>query len=148
MTAAATPREVVRHLLSLTAEGPAEEMADVFAVDAVFEMPFLPPGTPAQEPGREAFRAHLRLGATMQKHDSLDHVRIHGTDDDPELVVAEYRLHGRILATGKRFALDIVMFARVQDGLITWLRTYSDPLAALIAFDAAEDALAALADTA
>ncbi|MFI5687671.1 nuclear transport factor 2 family protein [Streptomyces sp. NPDC051636] len=58
-----------------------------------------------------------------------------------------HRLHGRVLATGKRFAYDVVMFARVRDGLITWSRVYSNPLAGAIAFDSAGEFLTALADT-
>ncbi|MGY0058592.1 nuclear transport factor 2 family protein [Streptomyces sp. LZ34] len=144
MTTATTAGEVVHRLLRLTAEGPTEAMADVFATDAVFEMPYLPPGAPAHEPGCEAFRAHLREGAKVQKFDGVDHVQVR-TTDDPELVVAEYRLHGRVLATGKRFTFDIVLFARVRDGLITWYRTYSNPLDAAMAFDAADEMLTALA---
>ncbi|AOR36498.1 hypothetical protein BFF78_40420 [Streptomyces fodineus] len=73
----------------------------------------------------------------------MDHVHVHETAD-PELVVAEYRLHGRVLATGKRFAFDMVMFARVRDGLITWSRVYSNPLDGAIAFGATEGLFAAV----
>lgn len=142
MTTAA-PRDVLQHLLHLTAEGPSEAMADLFSTDAVFEMPYLPPGAPAQAPGREAFRSHLRDGARLQRFTAVDHVHVHETTD-PELVVADYRLHGRVLATGKPFAFDMVMFARIRDGLITWSRTYSNPLDGAIAFDAAERPLAAI----
>jgi ketosteroid isomerase-like protein len=118
-------------------------MADLFTTDAVFEMPYLPPGAPVQEPGRDAFRAHLQEGARLQKFTAVDRVQMHETTD-PELVVADYRLHGRVLATGKQFALDMVMFARIRDGLITWSRIYSNPLDGAIAFDAAEGLLAAI----
>ncbi|GAA5707705.1 hypothetical protein SM007_34180 [Streptomyces avermitilis] len=141
----ATPREVVEHLLHLTAQGPTEAMADVFSEDAVFEMPFLPPGAPQQEPGREAFRAHLQEDGGLQQFHAVDNVRIHETAD-PEVVVTEYRLHGRVLATGKRFAFAIVMIARVREGLITWSRIYSNPLDGVIAFGMAGDLLAALAE--
>jgi ketosteroid isomerase-like protein len=140
---AATPREVLDRLLRLTAQGPTEEMADVFSPDAVFEMPFLPPGVPQQEAGREAFRAHLRGAIGLQVFDSVGNVHIHETTD-PELVVTEYRLHGRVVATGKRFASDIVMIARVRDEQIIWSRTYSNPLDGAIAFDIVHDLLAAL----
>ncbi|WP_330455601.1 nuclear transport factor 2 family protein [Streptomyces sp. NBC_00820] len=73
----------------------------------------------------------------------MDRVQVHETTD-PELVVADYRLHGRVLATGKQFAFDMVMFARIRDGLITWSRIYSNPLDGAIAFDAAEGLLAAI----
>ncbi|MCX4429908.1 MULTISPECIES: nuclear transport factor 2 family protein [Streptomyces] len=142
MTTAA-PCEVLQHFLRLTADGPSEAMADLFTTDAVFEMPYLPPGAPVQEPGRDAFRAHLHEGAKLQKFTAVDHVQVHETTD-PELVVADYRLHGRVLATGKQFAFDMVMFARIRDGLITWSRIYSNPLDGAIAFDAAEGLLAAI----
>nr|WSY57285.1 nuclear transport factor 2 family protein [Streptomyces sp. NBC_00886] len=106
-------------------------------------MPYLPAGAPTPEPGREAFRAHLREGGKLQKFNAVDHVHVHETTD-PELVVTDYRLHGHVLATGKRFAFDMVMFARVRDGLITWSRTYSNPLDGAIAFDATEGLLAAM----
>jgi uncharacterized protein len=76
---AATSREVLDHLLRLTAQGPNEEMADVFSEDAVFEMPFLLPGVPQQEPGREAFRAHLRGAVGLQEFDAVDNIHIYET---------------------------------------------------------------------
>ncbi|MFG2123407.1 nuclear transport factor 2 family protein [Streptomyces sp. NPDC048710] len=139
----AAPRDVLQHLLRLTADGPNEAMADLFSTDAVFEMPYLPPGAPAQAPGRDAFRAHLREGARLQRFTAVDHVHVHQTTD-PELLVADYRLHGHVLATGKHFTFDMVMFARIRDGLIIWSRIYSNPLDGLIAFDAAEGLLAAI----
>jgi ketosteroid isomerase-like protein len=140
---AATPRELLDRLLCLTAKGPTEEMADLFSENAVFEMPFLPPGAPRQEAGCEAFRAHLRGAIGLQEFDSVDSVHIHETTD-PEVVITEYRLHGRVVATGKRFASDIVMIARVRGGLITWSRTYSNPLDGAIAFGMVQDLLAGL----
>jgi ketosteroid isomerase-like protein len=82
----------------------------------------------------------------LQKFDSVDEVRIHETAD-PEVVISEYRLHGRVLPTGKRFAYDMVMIARVRDALIVWSRTYSNPLDGAIAFGTAGDLLAGLAGT-
>lgn len=140
---AATSRDVVDRLLHLTANGPTEEMADVFSEDAVFEMPFLPPGLPQPEAGREAFRAHLQGAVGVQEFEAVDRVRIHETTD-PDVVIAEYRLHGRVVATEKRFASDIVMIARVRDGLIIWSRSYSNPLDSAIAFDTIHDLFAGL----
>jgi ketosteroid isomerase-like protein len=139
----ATPREVIERYLALTATGPGPEMADAFAEDAVFELPFLPPGTPHPEAGREPFRAHLREGAQIQKLDSVEDVHIHETAD-PEVVITDYRLHGSVLPTGKRFAFSIITVTRVQDGQITWIRSYSNPLDRAIAFDGVEQLLAGL----
>ncbi|MEV3861138.1 nuclear transport factor 2 family protein [Streptomyces sp. NPDC050095] len=146
MATTTTPREVLESFLRLTADGPSEAMADVFTTDAVFEMPYLPPGAPVQEPGREAFRTHLREGAKLQKFNAVDHVHVHETED-PELVIADYRLHGQVASTGRQFTFDMVMYARVADGLITWSRVYANPLDGAIAFDAADGLLEALRAT-
>lgn len=138
-----TPRETVERLLSLTAPGPTPEMADVYALDAVFELPFLPPGAEHPEGGRDAFRAHLVEGARIQRFDSVDDVHIHETAD-PEVVIAEYRINGTVLATGKRFDLPIINVSRVRDGLIVSTRSYSNPLAGAIAFDQVEALLGGL----
>ena len=140
---AVTPREVIERLLALYAMGPVPEMADLFTEDAVFELPFLPPGVPHPEIGREPFRHHLKEGAQVQKFDSVEGTHIHETAD-PEIVIAEYQLHGTVLPTGKRFAFAIIMVARVRDGLIAWSRSYSNPLDGAIAFDGVKDLLAGL----
>ncbi|MER6943799.1 nuclear transport factor 2 family protein [Nonomuraea sp. NPDC000554] len=137
----ATPRQVVTQLLHLTATGPREEMADLFAEDAVFEFPFLPPGMPQEEQNRATFRTHLKVGALIQRFESVDNVEIRETTD-PDVVVLEYRLHSRVTATGKQFTHQIIMVARVRDGLITWSRNYSNPLDSVIAFDMVDDLLA------
>ncbi|KAB8181232.1 nuclear transport factor 2 family protein [Microbispora catharanthi] len=138
-----TPYDVIARLLRLTASGPCEEMADLFAEDAVFEFPFQLPGRPREEQDRETFRAHLRAGARLQRFESVDDVEIHRTTD-PETVIAEYRLQGRVTATGKQFTSQVVMVARVRDGLITWSRNYSNPLDSLIAFGMVDDLVAGL----
>ncbi|MEV5834239.1 nuclear transport factor 2 family protein [Nocardia sp. NPDC052112] len=132
-----TPRATIERLLSLFADGPTPEMADIYAVDAVFELPFLPPGAEHPEVGREAFRTHLVAGAQIQRFDSVDDVHIHETAD-PEVVISEYRINGTVLATGKRFEFPIINVSRVRDGLIVSTRSYSNPLAAAIAFDQVE----------
>ncbi|WP_161557760.1 nuclear transport factor 2 family protein [Micromonospora sicca] len=120
-------RNVVDEVVRLTGEGPAIELADMFTEDAIFDMPMLPPGLPPQEPGREAFRAHLREGAAVQRFDRVSDVFIHETSD-PAVAVAEYRIHGRILATGTRFTAPVVMVAGIRDGRVAWSRNYSTML--------------------
>ena len=140
-----TAHDTVAHLLRLTAEGPAPATADLFSADAVFEMPFLPPGAPEPAPGRETFRAHLESAVGLQRFDALDEVLLHRTDD-PEVVVAEYRLHGVVLPTGRRFAHRLVMVARVRDCLVTHCRTYANPLDTALAFGTAEALLSGLTE--
>jgi uncharacterized protein len=120
-------RGTVEELIRRMADGPSPAAADLFSADAVFEMPFAPPGAPAQEPGRDAFRAHLQAGAGLARFEAADDVEIHEMAD-PGLVFAEYRISGTSLATGNAFSYRIAMLSRVRDGLITWSRTYTSPL--------------------
>jgi ketosteroid isomerase-like protein len=140
---ASSPREVVDELLRRTAPGPAEDMADLFAEDAVFELPYLPPGTPQPAPGREVFRGHLRSAVGVQEFDGVDDVH-HYEATDSEVVVTEYLLHGHVVATGRRFTSRVVMVNRVRHGLIVWSRSYSNPLDSAIAFDMVDRLLGGL----
>lgn len=139
-----TAHQVVDRLIALVADGPSEPMADLFAEDAVFEAPYALPGLPTREVGRETFRTHLRDGAELQKFTGVDNVRIFGTTD-PEVVIAEYLLHGSVLATGNTFSHQLVLFARVREGLIVESRNYANPLDAAVAFDLADTVLSTLA---
>ncbi|GAA2120727.1 nuclear transport factor 2 family protein [Actinomadura napierensis] len=138
-----TPREIAERLVRLTAPGPNGDLADLFAEDAVLDFPFSPPGAPQHAQGREMFRAHLLGAVGLQRHESTSNVHIRETEE-PGTVVIEYRLHGSVVPTGKQFAFDIITVAHVHDGLISWLRTYSNPLDGAIAFDAVPDLVKAL----
>jgi ketosteroid isomerase-like protein len=137
--ACSTVRELIRRM----AEGPSLAAADLFSTDAVFEMPFAPPGAPAQEPGRDAFRAHLQEGAGLMRFEAADDVEVREMAD-PGLVLAEYRMSGRVLATGREFCYRVATLSRVEDGLITWSRTYTSPLDLAIALDAVDGLAATL----
>jgi hypothetical protein len=60
----------------------------------------------------------------LQEFTGVDRVAIHEMAD-PEVIITEYRLHGRLIATDTRFVGTLVMVAGVRDGLIAWSRTYS-----------------------
>lgn len=138
-----TSREIVERFVQLAAPGPNGDQADLFAEGAVLELPFSPPGASQHAQGREAFRAHLLGAVGLQRHESVDNVTIRETDD-PGIVVIEYRLRGKVIPTGKAFAFDIITIIRVCDGLITWLRSYSNPLDRAVAFDTVPDLVEAL----
>jgi len=142
MTVSPSPRAVVERLLELVATGPSEQMADLFAENAVFEAPYAPPGVPAVEHGRETFRAHLRQGAEIQRFHGIEDVRIYETSD-PEVVIAEYLVRATITGSGKQFDSRLVLVARVRDGLIVSSRNYANPLDAAVAFGMADQLLAA-----
>jgi hypothetical protein len=81
----ATPTEIFHRLLTGITEGRFAELADLYAEDAVVELPFAQP-QPARFVGREALRAHFNApwpdGFTL----TASAVVVRETDD-PEVVV-------------------------------------------------------------
>ena len=122
-----TARETVELLLHTTVSGTRDQMADLYAPDVVIEIPFAPDGIPAITNGRETMRARMNAAASLFTFDSVSDVTLHETAD-PEVVIAEYRIHGHLSSSGKPFSLTFVMVTRVRDGLIVWSRDYGNPL--------------------
>lgn len=48
---------------------------------------------------------------------------------DPEVLIAEYDIHGTVLATNRPFVFSYALMLRVRDGRIVHLRDYLNPLA-------------------
>jgi len=125
-----TARETVARFIPAAATlADRGDLADFYAEDAVVEIVFRPPGVPARTEGREVLRARFAASTAVLAFDRVGSVVIHQTDD-PEVVVAEYDLHGHVVATGKEFVFGYVMVVRVRDGLIVHSRDYGNPLAA------------------
>jgi ketosteroid isomerase-like protein len=122
-----TARETVELLLRTTVSGTRDQIADLYAPDVVIEIPFAPDGIPAVTEGRETMRARMNAAAALFVFDSVSDVSLHGTAD-PELIVAEYRVHGHLTSSGKPFTLTYITVTRVRDGLIVWSRDYGNPL--------------------
>jgi ketosteroid isomerase-like protein len=120
-------RQTVELLLHTTVSGDRDQMADLYAADAVIEIPFAPDGMPSVTEGRETLRARMKASASLLTFESVSDVTLHETTD-PEVIVAEYRIHGHLSSSGKPFSLAFVMIVRVRDGLIVWSRDYSNPL--------------------
>lgn len=114
---------------ALTGDG---NLADHYADDAVHEWPFPFPGAPRRLSGRaeiQAWRARMRDGSvTRFRFERFDNVVVHDTAD-PEVIVAEYDIHGTVVATGSPFVFSYVLVLRVRDGKIVHLRDYLNPLA-------------------
>jgi hypothetical protein len=141
-----TPRETVEGFLAATTGEDPGALADFYAPQVVIEMPFAPPELyPARtETTREELRARFRAGAAVRRYERLDGVRLHETAD-PEVVIAEYALGGRLLAGGERFTLAFAMVVTVRDGHIVHTRDYADPLAGAKALGRLPELLRALA---
>jgi ketosteroid isomerase-like protein len=124
MSAAATPRQVFEQLSALVSAGEWGRIADLYAEDAVVEMPFAAPA-PDRVEGRESVRAHFAAAAagplTLQARD----VVVHETGD-PEVVIAEYDYHVGVATTGAEFTVANIQVLRIRDGLIVASRDYHD----------------------
>jgi uncharacterized protein len=76
---------------------------------------------------REDLRARFQAGAAVRRYTSVREVTIHETSD-PEVIVAEYELHGEMTATGEPFSARFAMVITVRDGHIVHSRDYADPI--------------------
>jgi ketosteroid isomerase-like protein len=68
---------------------------------------------------------------------------IHETAD-PEVIITEYDLHGRLVATGAPFVLSYLMVMTVRDGEIVHTRDYTDPIQGAKVLGRVPDLLTAL----
>ena len=125
---ATTPADVLARRRQLMLEGDADGFADLFAPGAVMEFCFHgTPGTPVRVAGRAAIRAYAR-----QFTDAALRVEEYEVPDlyqtqDPEVVIAEMRSAGVILATGQPVTARSIQVLRFDDGHITLFRDFADP---------------------
>jgi ketosteroid isomerase-like protein len=145
MPAQLSPRQLVERLLHAAVSGRPEDMADCYASGLVIEMPFAPAGLyPARtETTREELRARFKAGSAVRRYERPANVVIHETTD-PEVVIAEYDLHGRLLESGETFVMSFVMVITVREGLIVHTRDYTDPIAGARALGRLPELLTAL----
>ena len=139
-----TPRQVVERLLRAAASPHPGDMADCYADRVVIEMPFSAGLYPSRiETTRDDLRARFEAGAAVRRYERLANVAIHETAD-PEVIIAEYEMHGRMVADGQPFAMTFVMVITVRDGQIVHSRDYSDPVAGARITGRVPDLVAAL----
>ncbi|WP_055587114.1 nuclear transport factor 2 family protein [Peterkaempfera griseoplana] len=119
---AADPRTVFERLIRGITDGDWERLADLYAEDAVVELPFALP-EPVRLEGREAVRAHFAAAAGGPLSLTVHDVTVRLTDD-PEVVVAEFGYRVRTGAAGPVFQTDNVQILRVRDGLIAASRDF------------------------
>lgn len=127
----ATPADVLARRSKLLLDGDADGFAELFAPDAVIEVPFGgTPGMPARQEGREAIREAARqVLASPLRIEDFEVTSLHQTQD-PEVVIAEVRTAGTVTTTGRSFAATSVQILRIRDGKIVHFRDFADPRAA------------------
>ncbi|MFF4473365.1 nuclear transport factor 2 family protein [Streptomyces sp. NPDC001599] len=122
-----TPREVLARYYRAMLDKSADDLADLYAVDAVHEFPFTAPGFPGHFEGREAVRSGYRAawGASPARVEEVREVAVHETAR-PGVIVAEHVVVGAVPAARTGFTVPGLLVLHVRDGLIARARDYMD----------------------
>jgi uncharacterized protein len=105
---------------------------DTIADDAVFEFRYIFPGWPQRLVGRDALMAlYAGYGNNIVLH-VADALVVHRSQD-PRVVILEYEVHGKIVATGRSYDNRFISVVTIEDRKIVEWRDYMDSLAAMTA---------------
>ncbi|MBO0689382.1 MAG: nuclear transport factor 2 family protein [Candidatus Dormibacteraeota bacterium] len=135
----ATPREVFERLLRGITERSPGELGDLYAEDAVVELPFARPA-PLRIEGRDQLVARFQGAGEIPLEFEARNVVVHETTD-PEVIVAEFDYVGRATTTGRPLHVANVQVLRVRDGRIVATRDFHDHLAIAEALETPADQL-------
>ena len=111
-----------------------EAWIGLFAEDAVLQFPhFASLGWPTETRGRDAIKAGL--GRFLESVDDfvLENVLVYEAAD-PDVVFAEYEVHARVKASGRRYDQSYIAMLTTRDGKIVRLREFPDMIAVAKAF--------------
>jgi ketosteroid isomerase-like protein len=120
-----TAREVTEELIRLSVTDDIAQV-DLFAEDAVHELPFSPTGTPIRFTREQLRVAMSRPGPARVVDRSLVRMEIEESKDGAT-VLAEYDITGTLAATGQPVSVAGAMVVTARDGLIVRSRNYLNP---------------------
>ncbi|MEN2395740.1 nuclear transport factor 2 family protein [Pseudomonas halotolerans] len=110
--------------------------------DLVWELPFAPAlGHPARLEGRDQVLGHVGWFISAVESFRFFDLRIH-PGVSPLEASAEVKAEGLIKPTGRIYEQEYVLFVRVENGKLAFIREYFDPVRAALALDAPIPALA------
>ncbi|MEO7094505.1 MAG: nuclear transport factor 2 family protein, partial [Polyangiales bacterium] len=138
----ATPREVVLKMLACVCENRWDDLATLYAEDAVVTHAHDVP-LPTRHEGRAQLAAHFAHGKALPLALQARNIVVHETVD-PEVVVAEFDYLGRVTTTNRSFQISNVFVLRIRDGLIVQSRDYGNRFALAHALGALPELLANL----
>ena len=119
-----------------------ERWKTLIADDLVWELPFAPAlGHPARLEGRDQVLAHVGWFVGAVENFRFYDLRTHPSANPLE-VSAEVKAEGVSKPTGRIYEQDYVLFVRVDNGKLAFIREYFDPVRAALALDAPIPALA------
>lgn len=127
-----TPREVFLKLVHGVCDERWADVLELYAEKTDVSHPFHPLGAPAMR-SRDELRTHFGGGGPALRRRPTN-ITVHETAD-PEVIVAEFRYEGEVVATGKSFVIPGIFVLRVRDGKIVESRDYLDHLRSAAARD-------------
>jgi len=120
-------RQVVLDFLTGLEDKDMDRVNDVWAEDAVQEMPYVPEGFPSRVVGREALiRQYAGWPQNAGRANFTNGIRFYATQD-PQIVAVEYHGVSEIIPTGRIYDQRYFGLFHVEDGKITLFREYFDP---------------------
>ncbi|MEU6771358.1 nuclear transport factor 2 family protein [Streptomyces sp. NPDC046759] len=125
--AARTPRDVLDRYYQAMLDKSADDLADLYALDAVHEFPFTSPGFPVRFEGREAVRAGHRAAwdASPARAAEIRRVAAYETTE-PGVIVAEQVVVGAVPGGDTTFGVPGLLRLHVRDGPLTRVRDCMD----------------------
>ncbi|QRY77751.1 nuclear transport factor 2 family protein [Pseudomonas sp. PDNC002] len=103
--------------------------------DLLWELPYAPSlGHPERLVGREQVLHHVGWFIQAVEDFRFHDVRIHAFADS-SMAVAEVKAEGLIRTTGRIYRQEYVLFCRIENGKIAFLREYFDPVRAAHSLD-------------
>ncbi|WP_332874496.1 nuclear transport factor 2 family protein [Azotobacter chroococcum] len=134
--------EQLLHLHFETFVNDHERWKTLIADDLVWELPFAPAlGHPARLSGRDQVLNHVGWFVGAVENFRFHDLKVH-PGAAPSEASAEVKAEGLIKPTGRLYQQDYVLFVRVENGKLAFIREYFDPVRAAIALDAPIPALA------
>ena len=124
---------VERHIHTLVDDN--AQWQTLIADNILWELAYAPSlGHPATLSGREEAVRHATWFVGAVENFRFFNLEVHALAD-PQRAVAEVKGEGIIKSTGRMYRRDYVVFLRVVDGKIAFLREYFDPVRAARALD-------------
>ncbi len=124
----------VRSFLESLEAKDMERFENLWAEDAVQDMPYSPEGFPKRVSGRENLVRHYANWPEISgRADFTSHLVIYPTQD-PQLVFAEWRGDVEVIPTGRKYLQTYGGLFHVEKGKIALFREYYDPAAFSHAF--------------
>jgi ketosteroid isomerase-like protein len=123
------PQAILRRYQQAMIDKSADDLADLYAPDAVHELPFLFPGMPDRFEGREQIRTAYRTAwaASDAQPQAVREIAVYSCTDS-EVIIAEQVVSGVRQSTDQPFQFPGVLVLRVRNSEIIHVRDYMDGL--------------------